>query len=104
MALVHAELTWQFLTPCQNSNDRLIDSKSLWVITSRGTRTLVSLVFGGSPVADPGGGEIYGYCAFFLLIDFCCFLGSHTAETCGPILAHSSLKYAVWCKEVPFGV
>jgi hypothetical protein len=23
------------------------------------------LVFGGSPVAAPGGGEIYGSCAFF---------------------------------------
>ena len=26
---------------------------------------MVSLVFGGLPVAAPGGGEIYGSCAFF---------------------------------------
>ena len=65
MALVHAELTWQFSTPCQSSNYRLIDLNFLWVIKFRGTRTMMSLVFDGSPVAAPGGGEIYGSCAFF---------------------------------------
>ena len=40
------------------------------MITFRGTRNLVSLVFGESPVAAPGGGEIYGSCAFFILFFF----------------------------------
>ena len=32
------------------------------------------------------------------------FSGSRPVETREPILAHSILKYAVWCKEVPFEV
>ena len=56
-------------------------------------------------MAAPGGGEIYGSCAFFyFILFFFGFSGSRPVETRGPILAHSSLKYAVWCKEVPFGV
>ena len=104
MALVHAELTWQFSTPCQSPKYRLIDFKFLWMITFRGTRTLLSFVFVGKPVAAPGGGDIYGSCDFFFFFFFFCFSGSRPVETRGPILAHNSLKYAVWCKEVPFGV
>ena len=74
------------------------------MITFRGTQTLLRFVFVGKPVAAPGGGDIYGSCDFFLLFLFFCFSGSRPVETRGPILAHSSLKYAVWCKEVPFGV
>jgi hypothetical protein len=55
-------------------------------------------------VAAPGGGEIYGFCAFFYFFFFFGFSGSRPVETREPILAHSILKCAVWCKEVPFGV
>ena len=54
-------------------------------------------------MAAPGGGDIYGSCDFLFFLFFC-FSGSRPVETRGPILANSSLKYAVWCKEVPFGV
>ena len=96
MALVHAELTWQFSTPCQSSNYRLIDFK--FFVGDNVPRYSNPAKF---PVAAPAGGNIYGSCDFFV---FFCFSGSRPVETRGPILAHSSLKYAVWCKEVPFGV
>ena len=68
MALVHAELTWQFSTPCQSSNYRLIDFKFVVGDYVPGTRTLLSFVFVGKPVAAPGGGDIYGSCDFFVFV------------------------------------
>ena len=103
MALVHAELTWQFSTPCQSSNYRLIDFKFV----------VGDYVPGYSNPAKfrlrrkTGGGSRWWWHIRFmwlLLFLFFCFSGSRPVETRGPILAHSSLKYAVWCKEVPFGV
>ncbi len=79
MALVHAELKCQFLTPCQSSNYELIEFKFLWVITFQSTQIFVSLVFGGSQVAAPGRGEIYGSCAFIII--FFGFLESRPVET-----------------------
>ena len=104
MALVQVVLTWQFSTPCQSSNFQLIDFKFLWVNTFRGTRTLACLVLIRSPVAAPGGGEIYGSCDFYYYNFFLTFSGSRPVETRGPILALSSSKYAVWCKKVSLGV
>ena len=102
MALVQVVLTWQFSTPCQSSNYQLIDFKFF----------VGEYVPGYSNPAKFGFGQItrwrlqvvvkYTGPVTFILIF--CFSGSRPVETRGPILAHSSLKYAVWCKEVPFGV
>ena len=104
MALVHAELTWQFSTPCQSSNYRLIDFKFV----------VGDYVPGYSNPAKfrlrrkTGGGSRWWWHIRFMwlfsLFLFFCFSRSRPVETRGPILANSSLKDAVWCKEVPFGV
>jgi len=73
-----------------------------WVITSRVSTTLPSLVKIVSAVAPPRGGEIYGSRAFFIIIFVFIFLDTHTAYTREPILTYNSSKHANWLKEIPF--
>jgi len=103
MALVHAELTWQFSTPCQSSNYRLIDSKFFVGDYVPGYSNPDE--FGFRRIT--GGGSRWWWNIPFLclfLLFFFGFSGSRPVGTRGPIPAHSSLKHAVWRKEVPFGV
>ncbi len=60
----------------------------VWVITFRDTQTSVSLVFDRSPVAVPGGSEIYGSYVPFIILIFFGFSGSCPLETREPIHAY----------------
>ena len=66
MAYAQVVLKWVTSTPCQSPNfmNRLIPNLA-WVIMFRGTTTLLSLVWIGTAVLPPGGGEIYGSCDFY---------------------------------------
>jgi len=64
-----------------------------WVITSRVSATLPSLVKIVSAVAPPRGGEITGPVPFISIFVFI-FLDTPTAYTCEPILTHNSSKDA----------
>ena len=80
MALVHAELTWQFSTLAKVLIIDWLISKFLWVITFRGTPAAFRLR--RKPVAAPGGGDIYGSCDFFC---FFCFFVSRDRVPSKPV-------------------
>ena len=101
MALVHAELKCQFSTPRQSSNYELIAFK--FFVGDYVPEYSNSGEFGFRRIT--GGGSRCGWnIRVLLLFLFFGSSGSRPVETREPILAHSILKYAVWCKEVPIGI